>query len=91
MLYKDLKRVFKGVLKGSKRDLKGSKVDLGTQLALQEVVFNNLGGMGPGHLEQPKEIRFAHVAMLGGESLDLVPCSYFDTFSMPFQWIFNGF
>ena len=50
-------------------------MDLGTSLALQELVFNNLGGLGPGHLEQPKEMRFAHVATLGGESLDLVPRS----------------
>ena len=27
------------------------------------MVFNNLGGRGPGHLDEPKELRFAHVAV----------------------------
>jgi hypothetical protein len=37
------------------------------------VVFNNLGGRGPGHLDEPKELRFAHVAVRDAAPVDLAP------------------
>ena len=38
-----------------------------------QVVFNNLGGQGPGHLDEPKELRFANVAAANAGPLDLAP------------------
>eukprot|EP00435_Cladocopium_sp_Y103_P028986 s4528_g7.t1 len=39
-------------------------VDMGPPLALTEhnVIYNNLGGQGPGHLDDPWELRFADTA-----------------------------
>ena len=37
------------------------------------MVFNNLGGFGPGHLDEPHELRLGHVAESAESAVDVVP------------------
>ncbi|CAE7605159.1 unnamed protein product [Symbiodinium natans] len=47
---------------------------LGTKLVLNQynVAFNNLGGKGPGHSDEPPVIRFSNIGAHQGRGLDLV-------------------
>ncbi|CAE7243443.1 unnamed protein product [Symbiodinium sp. CCMP2592] len=49
---------------------------LGRKLLLgrDNVIFNNLGGQGPGHLDEPPEIRYAAVGSVGGDNVDMAQC-----------------
>lgn len=46
---------------------------MGQQLALSQrnLIYNNLGGLGPGHLDDPAELRFGETAMRGERRVDV--------------------
>lgn len=51
--------------------------------SIPQVVYNNLGGQGPGHLDDPLELRFADTAVTlatnhrgsSGQRVDVAPWS----------------
>ncbi|CAE7282055.1 unnamed protein product, partial [Symbiodinium microadriaticum] len=48
------------------------EIDAPARGGLEKVIFNNLGGQGPGHLDEPPEIRYAAVGSIIGDNVDLV-------------------
>ena len=38
-----------------------------------QMLYNNLGGFGPGHLDEPPLLRFEKTCVVHGRSVDAVP------------------
>lgn len=51
----------------------GTDFGYGLDLDKSKILFNNLGGFGPGHLDEPSLLRFEKTCAVNGQLVDVAP------------------